>query len=154
MSHQRKTKIITYIIFILANFFTITVANAAGIKNNHQELTIKVDARGCVSSVELASQDDNCAGSDFANNCGNNGKDCVCMQSSKFVSWMIDADTRFELKFIGDMPFKPNCEVKSGNNKKIQCKIDAPDGDYEYDVIAESCPDEVYDPKIIIRTSN
>ncbi len=151
MTRKRQIKIFTFITFMLASIFTVATVNAAGIKKNHQELMIKVNARGCVDSVVLKSQDDNCAGTEFADTCGRNGKDCVCMQPKKFVSWVIDAETRFELRFKGDMPFKSNCKVKSGNNRKIQCKIDAPDGDYEYDVIAESCPEEVYDPRIVIR---
>ena len=112
---------------------------------------IKVDASGCAASVDLVSPVDNCEGSEFAAKCGKNGKDCVCMRDQKFVSWLINTDTRFELKFNGASPFKSNCKVKSGNNNKITCKIEAPNGDYDYDVIVESCPNQVYDPKIVVR---
>jgi hypothetical protein len=136
-------------------FLTISISSAVyaqGIKKNDQELLIKVDANGCAASVDLVSTIDNCSDTDFAANCGKNGKDCVCMRNAKFVSWTAETDTRFELIFRGPSPFKSNCKYKSGNNRKIKCKIDATDNDYDYDVILESCPGQVYDPRIVVRT--
>jgi hypothetical protein len=151
MYRKYSIKLVAITAFLLASVFTITMAQAAGFKKNNQEVVIKVNAKGCVSSVELASSADNCSGTEFANSCGKSVIDCICMKHQKFVSWVIEADTRFELKFKGPSPFKSNCKFKSANNQKIQCKIDAPDGDYEYDVLAESCPDDVYDPRIVVR---
>jgi hypothetical protein len=151
MSIQRVTKLISVVACVFISLLAVGFANAGNIKKNNQELMIEVDASGCASSVNLISPVDNCEGSEFAGSCGKNGKDCVCMRDQKFVSWMISADTRFELKFNGASPFKNNCKFKSGNNKKIQCKIEAGDGNYDYDVIVESCPNQVYDPRIIVK---
>lgn len=139
--------------FILAAITTTSMTIAAGnIKKNDQQLTIKVKSNGCAESVVLASSADNCSGTEFAASCGKNGKDCVCMQNNKFVSWKVETDTRFELVFKGPSPFKSNCKMKSGNNGHLKCKIEAPDNDYDYDVILESCPSQVYDPRIVLRT--
>ncbi len=151
MPIQGFMKLISVVLLVFISLFAVGFANAGDIKKNNQELMIEVDALGCASSVDLVSPVDNCEGSDFADNCGKNGKDCVCMRDQKFVSWLISTDTRFELKFTGASPFKDNCKFKSGNNKKIQCKIEAADGNYDYDVIVESCPNQVYDPRIIVK---
>ncbi len=151
MSIQYFTKLISVVAIVFTSLLAVGFANAGDIKKNNQELMIEVDASGCASSVNLVSPVDNCEGSEFAGNCGKNGKDCVCMRDQKFVSWLISTDTRFELKFQGASPFKDNCKFKSGSNKKIQCKIEAGDGNYDYDVIVESCPNQVYDPRIIVK---
>lgn len=149
-----KKGAISLMLLVVACLAAFNVLADAGIKKNDQQLLIKVDQSGCAQSVDLVSSVDNCQGSDFAASCGKNGKDCICMQNHKFVTWEIDKETRFEVAFVGADPFKNNCKFKSGNNKKIRCKIDVAEGDFEYNVIVETCPGQVYDPKIIIRTSN
>lgn len=141
----------TIYLFALVLGTIFAFANGQGIKKNDQQLMIKVDAQGCAMSVDLVSAQDNCEGSEFAGNCGKKGKDCVCMSSQKFLSWEIDSETRFELAFTGANPLKANCKLKSGNNHKTRCKVDAPAGDYQYDVTVEGCPGQVYDPKIVVR---
>jgi hypothetical protein len=136
---------------VLLSIFTLGFANAQSIKKNDQLLMIKVDPQGCAMSVDLVSADDNCAGSEFAGNCGKKGKDCVCMRSQKFLSWEVDTDARFELAFTDVNPLKANCKLKSGNNYKMRCKIEAPAGDYDYEVTVEGCPGQVYDPRIVVR---
>lgn len=69
-------------LFITMSLLISFQANASGIKKNDQSLLIKTDTRGCATEVILASPEDNCSDSEFANNCGKNGKDCVCIRSS------------------------------------------------------------------------
>ncbi len=148
-----KKSTLLFLFIITTCLAVFNVMADSGIKKNDQKLQIKVDQSGCAKSVDVISLVDNCQGSQFEGSCGKNGKDCVCMQNQKFVSWEITNGSRFELQFVGASPFKANCKEKSGNNAKIRCKIDSPDGDYEYNVIVETCPGQVYDPKIVIRTS-
>lgn len=138
-------------LFITMSLLISFQANASGIKKNDQSLLIKTDTRGCATEVILASPEDNCSDSEFANNCGKNGKDCVCMRTNKFVTWSVDNGSRFEIQLSGADPFKANCDLKSKNKPQIKCKVAAGNGDYLYDVVLESCPDKTYDPKIIIR---
>ncbi|MFT6896887.1 MAG: hypothetical protein ACJA13_001292 [Paraglaciecola sp.] len=151
MNKKHQFQTVYLFALVLLSLFTLGSANAQGIKQNDQQLMIKVDAQGCAMSVDLVSPEDNCAGSEFAGSCGKNGKDCVCMRPQKFLSWEIDTDARFELAFNGTNPLKANCKLKSGNNYKTRCKIEATAGDYYYDVTVEGCPGQVYDPKIVVR---
>lgn len=138
-------------LLLLAGLVLSLQINAGGIKKNDQRLIIFADARGCPTGVELESEVDNCKGSQFASNCGKNGKDCVCMRPDKFISWEAQNESKFEIKLTGDDPFTENCKLKSANKKRVKCKIAVVEGDYMYDVVLKSCPDQVYDPKIVIR---
>lgn len=111
----------------------------------------RASKQGCVTDVILVSAEDNCQGSEFENSCGHKGKDCVCMKPNKFVNWEIDNNARFEVQFINQNPLKENCKMKSGGNNELKCQVASTDGDYEYNVAAQSCPGNSYDPKIIIR---
>lgn len=139
-------------LFTLAiSLSSLSAMAVSKIKNHDQTMSIKTDAQGCVTQVVLKSPVDNCQGSEFENRCGRHGKDCVCILKSKSLSWEIDNNARFELKFVTTNPLNSNCKLKSGKDKIIKCKIESADGDFEYNVLAESCPGNSYDPVIIVR---
>ena len=145
---------IDFRVLLAALFVSLLSFNAVSdnaFKKNNQELLIQVNSTGCASYVELISPEDNCAGSDLASSCGKNGKDCVCITNQKFITWTISNNSRFELKFKGLKPFKNKCSLKSKNKHEIKCKIDTVKGEYEYDVVVESCPGQTYDPRIVVR---
>jgi hypothetical protein len=139
--------------FMLTVSLFISLPVSAGpIKKNDQTLMVQTNEQGCATHVVLASPDDNCAGSEFADTCGKNGKDCVCMRTGKFVTWEVDNGSRFEIKLRDADPFTANCSLKSKNKPRIKCKVATDkDGEYEYDLILETCPGQVYDPVIVIR---
>ena len=149
---QRLTRITFNILLaaMLSGAVAIDAVADAPIKKHDQALMIKTDGQ-CAVSVDLVSSEDNCAGSAFAGNCGKNGKDCVCIRDKKFITWQIDNGARFELQFDGTSPFKGENPLKSGNNSKLKRKVDAPEGDYIYNVVVEGCPGQVYDPRIVLR---
>jgi cellobiose-specific phosphotransferase system component IIB len=152
---MKITKTINFNVLVAALFVSLLSFNAVSadkFKKNSQELMIKVDSRGCAIDVELVSPQDNCAGSSWANKCGKNGKDCVCITNQKFITWKTSNGSRFELKFNDAEPFKKKCNFKSRNKKRIKCKINSANGDFIYDVVVESCPDQTYDPRIVVRT--
>jgi hypothetical protein len=140
------------VIGLVSSLNSVQVMATPKIKNNDQTMRIITDAQGCVTEVVLKSPiEDNCQDSEFADRCGKNGKDCVCILKSKFLSWEIDRNARFELQFVAENPLKSNCRLKSGSNKKIKCQIVSEDGDFKYNVVVESCPGIIYDPQIIVR---
>jgi hypothetical protein len=136
---------------LFVSLLSFNVVSADEFKKNNQELLIQVDSTGCASYVELMSPEDNCVGSNLASSCGKNGKDCVCITNQKFITWTISNDSRFELKFNGLEPFKNKCSLKSKNKQEIKCQIDTADGEFVYDVVVETCPDQIYDPRIVVR---
>jgi hypothetical protein len=136
---------------LFVSLLSFNAVSADEFKKNNQELLIQVDSTGCASYVELMSPEDNCVGSNLASSCGKNGKDCVCITNQKFITWTISNDSRFELKFNGLEPFKNKCSLKSKNKQEIKCQIDTADGEFVYDVVVETCPDQIYDPRIVVR---
>jgi len=138
---------------LFVSLLSFNAISAQGFKKNSQELLIQVDIRGCAFDVKLEdSSQDNCEGSDLQNSCGKNGKDCVCMTNQKFIKWTTSNGSPFELVFDGDAPFSNNCGLKSKNKKSIRCKIDSADGEFIYEVVVKSCPEQTYDPRIVVRT--
>lgn len=137
---------------IMGLFMSLQVS-ANGIKNNDQSLLVQTDEKGCATQVVLKfPEEDNCAGSEFADTCGKKGKDCVCMRKGKFVIWEVENGSPFKIQLRDADPFTGNCALKSKNKPRIKCKVaTTEDGNYEYDVILETCPDQVYDPMIVIR---
>ena len=142
--------LVATLFFSLLSFEAIS---AKGFKKNSQKLLIQVDdITGCVSHVELAvSSDDNCAGSNWEKSCGKSVKDCVCMTSKKFITWETSNNSRFQLVFRDDKPFDQQCKLKSGDKKEIKCKIGPDEGEFDYDVIVDTCQSQVYDPRIVVR---
>ena len=136
---------------LFVSLLSFNAVSADEFKKNNQELLIQVDSTGCASYVELMSPEDNCVGSNLASSCGKNGKDCVCITNQKFITWTISNDSRFELKFNGLEQFKNKCSLKSKNKQEIKCQIDTADGEFVYDVVVETCPDQIYDPRIVVR---
>jgi hypothetical protein len=145
------SKMVSLTIITLLFAVNVEVSMAGDIKRNDQELMINVGPDGCAKSVDLVSAVDNCADSAYANSCGKNGNECICMRSQKFVSWKVSNDSPFEIQFQGTRPFKRQCNLKSGDKAKLRCKITVNDGDFNYDVIVKTCPGQVYDPKIVVR---
>jgi hypothetical protein len=151
MKKFNKIKFYSLAAALCVSLLSFNALSANGFKKNSQKLMIHVDSRGCAYNVALVSPVDNCADSNLANSCGKNGKDCVCMTNKKFITWKTSNGSRFELVFNGDKPFKNNCGLKSKNKKSIKCKIDSDEGDFIYDVVVETCPDQTYDPRIVVR---
>jgi hypothetical protein len=120
------------------------------IKDNDQDLRIITDGK-CVKSISLASTNDNCMGTEFQDSCGRKGKDCVCMRKNKSLTWSIDNYSNFEIQFPDEGKPSTRCKLKSGSKRTVTCKINADTGDFKYNVVADSCPGVVYDPKIVIR---
>ena len=149
---MKKTfkKYLTQCVVLLSLFWLVGQAAAnQPIKDNDQDLRIITDGK-CVVSISLASSNDNCSDTEFKDECGQKGKDCVCMRKNKSLTWGIDNYSNFQIQFPNGSP-SSSCKLKSGSKHTVKCKIDADSGDFKYNVIADSCPDVVYDPIIVIR---
>lgn len=107
------------------------------------------DTQSCVSDVLLRSPHDNCKEIDVFRGPCKNDRHCICMKPDKHVEWETSHGGNFEIVFKQESPFK-KCGPKSKKGK-LKCKLSkhAPEGDFEYDVKLEGCPE--YDPRIVIR---
>ncbi len=137
-----KTILISIGLLIAASFLSIPVM--AG-----DNITINLTVNEC--SVLLSPPS---GGNCDENQCSGDST-CICASKGDHITWRLNNNDKFKLRFSGDTPLKQNCgkNYKKSKHKCVVKEDVAVDEEFIYDIKLQQCDDGT-DPKIIIKRSS